>query len=52
MKLQFAPICREHNRQDFDCSEPEMNDYIHSRTQIAVSRLSIRKSQTVKIPST
>ena len=29
MKLQFAPLCREHNRQDFDCGEPEMNEYIH-----------------------
>lgn len=29
MSLQFAPLCREHDRKNFDCGEPEMNRYIH-----------------------
>ena len=29
MKLQFAPLCREHDRKHFDCGEPGMNEYIH-----------------------
>lgn len=29
MNLQFAPLCRDHDRKHFDCGEDEMNDYIH-----------------------
>lgn len=29
MRLQFSPLCREHDRKHFDCGEEEMNEYIH-----------------------
>lgn len=38
MTLQFAPLCREHDRKNFDCGEPEMNRYIHQYLAQQVKR--------------
>lgn len=38
MNLQFAPLCREHDRKSFDCGEPEMNRYIRQYLAQQVKR--------------